>query len=200
MYQENERKRKLKSEEFVFTFLSQNKGKGKLDNLLLSENGFNNGIKSFSKDIGNIIENNLVNVIKQKSKYIKLELTLSGKAFCDSIKKQDIIIPSLFFRIKEFIIKTLKKIWNFIYVVLDKYLLKFFKSSWGFLILAILAFLYFYLPFKNSNDQKQNNKPNVQPIEQGLQNKKSYKKNLELLVSLKDSVISKNDSIPLKKN
>jgi hypothetical protein len=149
-------------------------------------------------DIEFFTENNLINILKSNIRFIKLELTLSGQMFYKDKTKTEVKIPSYLFRVNVYIIGLLKNIWNFIYVTINKYLLKFFKSGYWILFAAIFAFFYFYLPYKESINS-QNNKPNALPIKEELPMKKSSKGNLELLVSSKDSVISKDDTLKVIK-
>jgi hypothetical protein len=198
MYQENERIRKLKSEEFVFSYLIQNKGKGKIDYLVLDINGFNKSLFSLLSDIGFFIDNGLINVLKSTNKSIKLELTLSGIAYSQNYKQIDVITPTYIFRLKIHIINVVKLIWNFFYITLDRKLKIFFNSGWWLLLGAIIAFIYFLLPYLNQINESQ--KQNIETTKEELLLNESSKKELELLVSSKDSVVLKKYTLPLKKN
>jgi hypothetical protein len=187
-----------KAKDFVFNYLIQKGGKGKVYRLLLEQNELEPYLNSFLSDIEFFTENNLINILKSNSRFIKLELTLSGQMFYKDKTKTEVKIPSYLFRVNVYIIGLLKNIWNFIYVTINKYLLKFFKSGYWILFAAIFAFFYFYLPYKESINS-QNNKPNALPIKEELPMKKSSKGNLELLVSSKDSVISKDDTLKVIK-
>ena len=198
IYENNKEKRRLKAEKFIFSYLIQKGGEGKIYRLLLEENGFRPSINSFLSDIQFYTSNPLINILKSNNRFIKLELTLSGQMFYKDKIKIEVKIPSYLFRVNMYIIGLLKNIWNFIYVTINKYLLKFFKSGYWILFAAIIAFFYFYLPYKESINS-QNNKPNALPIKEGLPVKKSSKIELESLVSLKDSVIQENDTLSLKK-
>jgi len=203
VYEETKKIRRLKAEEFIFSYLIQNNKKGKVDELTLKINGFNFGLDSFLSDIKFYTNNHIINIVEVNNKYVKLELTLSGKAFYESKEKQKVIVPSKYFRVRLLIIKVFKRIWNFFYITVNKKLLQFFKSGYWLLSVPIIGFIYFVLPYIhsiNESNNKQKDTLNVQPIKEELPLKESSKKESELLVLSKDSVIQEKDSLLLKKN
>lgn len=195
--EESKTRKRVKAQRFVFSYLIKKGGKGKVYRLLLKHNGFKPYINLFLSDIEFYIDSKLIKVLKKSKRSLKLELTLSGKMVYLHTTKAEVKIPSYFLRVKVFLVSLTKVIWEFIYITINNYLLRFFKSGWSILILSILAFFYFYLPYKLSIN-KQNNKLNVPPTIELLQNQKLSKKPLELLVYIKDSLPLKKDTLTKK--
>lgn len=197
-YHENKEEKRLKAEKFIFSYLIKKGGKGKIHELLLKENGFNLSVKSFLKDIEFYTATTpLINLLKQTQKKATLELTLSGKLFYKEKPRIEVVIPSLFFKFKVFVINFIEKIWNFIYITLDKFFKKFFNSGWWLLIATILGFVYFILPYINQLNENQ--KQDTKTTKKELIPKNSSKNKSELLVSSKDSVSEKNDTLKIEK-
>ncbi|WP_298884222.1 hypothetical protein [uncultured Polaribacter sp.] len=196
-WEQNKIERAKNAEKFIFSYLIKKGGKANIYNLLLIENGFSYGLKTFLKDIEFYTTTPLINILKQSKNKTTLELTLSGELFYKDKPKIEVKIPSYFFILKVFVSSFLNKIWNFIYITLDRFFKKFFNSGWWLLIAAILAFIYFILPY--INQLSENQKKDKETIKKESILKNISKNKSELSVSSKDSVFQKKDSLKTEK-